>query len=144
MDAAVAIIRPIGPGRPCSPVRLTQDAYPCAGLVGKPARVNWREARARRPVMDKGLELRGYRLDLGVGVEHFVAHLTAPAGLLVSAERQCRVEHVVAVDPDGAGPDLLGQGVSLGDVPGPDAGAEAVLGIVGDGGDLVHVTARRR
>src|SRR5450755_4636919 len=77
------------------------------------------------------LKLGGDGLDLGVVVQHLVAHLTAPAGLLVAAERQRGVEHVVAVDPDRAGPELLGQGVRLGDVPGPDAGPEAVFAVVG-------------
>src|SRR6516225_12222823 len=49
----------------------------------------------------------GDGLDLGGGLEHLVAHLASPAGLLVPAERQCRVKHVVAVDPDAAGLDLL-------------------------------------
>ncbi len=53
-------------------------------------------------------EQRGDRLDLGVVVEDLVAHLASPAGLLVAAEWQRGVEDVVAVDPDGAGPDLLG------------------------------------
>jgi aldehyde dehydrogenase (NAD+) len=43
-----------------------------------------------------------------------MAHLAAPAGLLVPAERQGRVEDVVAVDPDRAGLDLLGQGIADG------------------------------
>src|SRR5580693_10038869 len=62
-----------------------------------------------------GLQLGGDRLDLGIGLEDLVPHLPAPAGLLVSAERQGRVEHVVAVDPHRAGPQLLGQRVRLGD-----------------------------
>jgi hypothetical protein len=55
-----------------------------------------------------------------------VAHLAAPAGLLVPAERQGRVEDVVAVDPDGPGAQLLRQGVGLGDVLGPDPGPSRV------------------
>src|SRR5450755_476114 len=51
-----------------------------------------------------GSELDGDRLDLGVGLENLVAHLAAPAGLLVAAERQGGVEDVVAVDPHSAGP----------------------------------------
>src|SRR5579864_6591278 len=88
------------------------------------------------------LQLRGDRLDFGVGMEGLVAHLAAPAGLLVPAERQCRVEHVVAVDPDGAGPELLSQGMRLGDVPGPDACAQAVLGVVRYRGDLIQIGKR--
>src|ERR1022692_207759 len=87
-------------------------------------------------------QLGGDGLYLGVVVEHLVAHFTSPAGLLVPAEGQRGVEHVVAVDPDGAGPELLRQGMRLGDVLGPDARAEAVLRVVGDGGDLVQVAER--
>jgi hypothetical protein len=71
-----------------------------------------------------------------------VAHLAAPAGLLVPAERQGRVEDVVAVDPDGPGAELLRQGVGLGNVLGPDPGPEAVTGVVRLGGDLVQAAER--
>src|SRR6204780_1968940 len=84
------------------------------------------------------LQLGGDGLDFGVGLEDLVAHLAAPAGLLVAAERQGRVEDVVAVDPDRAGPELLGQGVGLGDVLGPDPGTKAVDAVVRLGGDLVQ------
>src|SRR5207253_6049259 len=87
-------------------------------------------------------QLDRYRLDFGVGLEGLVAHLAAPAGLLAPTERQGRVEDVVAVDPDGPGADLLGQGVGLGDVPGPDPGAQAVAGVVRLGGDLVQAAER--
>src|SRR6202789_1615430 len=90
------------------------------------------------------LQLRGDRLDLGVCLESLVAHLAAPAGLLVAAKRQRGVEDVVAVDPDRARPQLLGQGVRLGDVLGPYARAEAFLGVVGGGGDVVERLERRR
>src|ERR1700728_4443802 len=120
---AVASIGRIRRGRTCRPESVTQYDYP---------------ERAAE------LKLRHYGLDLGVVVQDLVAHLTAPAGLLVAAERQRGVEHVVAVDPDRAGPQLLGQRVCLGDVAGPDAGPEAVLGVVRDGRDLVQVSERRR
>ena len=71
-----------------------------------------------------------------------MAHLAAPAGLLVPAERQRGIEHVVAVDPDRPGAKLLRQRVGLGDVPGPDPGPEAVAGVVRLGGDLVQATER--
>jgi hypothetical protein len=95
-----------------------------------PARTAKREPADRPPLpcyclpRHRCLQLRGHGLDLGVGLEDLVAHLAAPAGLLVAAERQGGVEDVVAVDPDGPGPELLGQGVGLGDVLGPDAGAQ--------------------
>src|ERR1700728_507967 len=120
---AVASIGRIRPGRTCRPESVTQYDYP---------------ERAAE------LKLRHYGLDLGVVVQDLVAHLTAPAGLLVAAERQRGVEHVVAVDPDRAGPDLLRHRVRLADVPGPDAGAEPVLRVVGDRGDLVQVLERSR
>src|SRR5689334_5540475 len=126
-------------------------AAPCAGPTHGHQRAGpalW--AARRHPLGINGRyrpelfrsELRGDRLDLGVGLQHLVAHLATPAGLLVPAERECRVEHVVAVDPHRAGPELLGQGVGLGDVPGPDARAEAVVGVVGLGRDLVEVAER--
>jgi len=40
------------------------------------------------------------RFDLGVELEDFAAHFTAPAGLLVSSKRQSRIKDVVAVNPD--------------------------------------------
>jgi hypothetical protein len=79
---------------------------------------------ARPPIGPAALQQRGNRLDLGVVVQDFVAHLAAPARLLVAAERKRGIEDVVAVDPDCAGPELLGEGVRLGDVPGPDAGSQ--------------------
>src|SRR5215471_14876064 len=77
-------------------------------------------------------------LDLGVGLQGLVAHLSSPAGLLVAAEGQRGVEDVVAIDPDGAGPEALGHRVGLGDVSGPDAGSQAVGGVVGGLGDVVE------
>ena len=51
----------------------------------------------------------GDRFDFGIIVKHFLAHLVAPARLFVAAERQRRVEHIVAVDPHGAGADAAGE-----------------------------------
>src|SRR5580704_16595024 len=61
------------------------------------------------------LELRADGLDLGVSLEGCVAHLTTPARLLVPTEWERSVEAVVAVGPDGAGPQLLRQRVRLRD-----------------------------
>src|SRR5580704_2119026 len=83
-------------------------------------------------------ELGADRFHFGVGLQGLVAHLPAPARLLVATEGQGGVEDVVTVDPDGAGPDLLGQGVGLGDVLGPDAGPQTVGAVVGHPGDLVE------
>src|SRR6266436_259204 len=67
------------------------------------------------------LQLRSDRLDFGVGLEDLVAHLAAPAG---------------------PGAKLLRQGVGLGDVLGPDPGAETVGAVVRLGGDLVQAAER--
>ena len=48
---------------------------------------------------NKPLEADTDGLDLGVVLQHLVAHLTPPAGLFVSAKGQGRVEDVVAIDP---------------------------------------------
>jgi len=49
--------------------------------------------------------------------------------LLVAAEGGCGVEDVVAIDPDGAGADAVGDGVGFGDVFGPYGGGQAGRGI---------------
>src|SRR5258708_20307402 len=48
---------------------------------------------------NKPLEADTDGLDLGVVLQHLVAHLTPPAGLFVSAKAQGRVEDVVAIHP---------------------------------------------
>ena len=52
-------------------------------------------------------------LVLGVVLQPFFAQLAAHARHLEAAERSGGVEHVVAVDPHGAGPQLIGQRVAL-------------------------------
>src|SRR4029077_3394905 len=64
-------------------------------------------------------------------LQDFVAHFATPAGLLVSAEGQCRVKDVVAVNPDRAGAELGGQAMRLRDVARPDSGGQAIGGGVG-------------
>ena len=87
--------------------------------------------REGRPEVQVRSEGGGDSFHFGVVVEHFLAHLAAPAGLLVTAERQRGVEHVVAIDPDRAGADAAGQLVRGAAVAGPDAGGEAVDRVVG-------------
>ena len=62
-----------------------------------------------------------------------MAHFAAPAGLLVAAEGQRRVENVVAVDPHGSGAQLVGHAVGFADVARPDAGGQAIHVVVGAG-----------
>ena len=65
--------------------------------------------------------------------------LAADAGLLVAAERRVRRIGVVAVGPDAAGLDGAAEAVGARAVAGPDAGAEAVERVVGDGERFVVV-----
>src|SRR5262249_50907687 len=58
---------------------------------------------------EHAVERRRDGLHLGVVVEDELAHFATPAGFLIAAERQRGVEHVVAVDPHGAGADALGE-----------------------------------
>src|ERR1700685_561367 len=64
-------------------------------------------------------------------LEHLAAHLAAPARLLVAAKGQRRVEDVVAIDPDRAGSQLIGDAMGTLDVAGPQARGQPVHGVVG-------------
>src|ERR1700677_4161414 len=74
-----------------------------------------------------------------VVAEHLVAHLAAPARLLVAAERQGCVVDVVGVNPDRAGADHLGGFDGFRDVLRPDARSKAIVRVVGSGRDLPRV-----
>src|ERR1700679_3197028 len=74
----------------------------------------------------------GDGLGLRVMLHHFLAHLAAPAGLLVAAERSSGVAVIMGVDAPRAGADLARHHVSRLQVPGPDAGGEAIFGVVGE------------
>ena len=61
----------------------------------------------------------GHGLGLDVAVQSSLAELAADTRLLVTAEGKLVVQHVVAVDPDGAGAELVGNldgGVQVGGV----------------------------
>src|SRR5665647_850943 len=78
-------------------------------------------------------------LRLAVMIEHHPVVLPADAGDLVTTERRtCRIR-VVAVRPDAARLDLAAHLVGPVPVAGPDAGAQAVEGVVGDGQRLLVV-----
>jgi hypothetical protein len=66
-----------------------------------------------------GSDTHADRFGLKIVLEDLAAHLAAPARLLVAAEGQRRVEDVVAIDPDRAGSQLIGDTVSTLDVAGP-------------------------
>ena len=79
---------------------------------------------------------------LGVEIEHFVAHLAAPAGLFVAAKGQRGVENIVAIDPDGARLQRGGDAMRFGNVARPNAGGQAVVGLVGAGDQFVGIGER--
>src|SRR5208282_3682216 len=83
------------------------------------------------------LHLKTDRLDLRVVLEHFAAHLTAPAGLLVSSEWQSRVEDTVTVDPDRSRLHCLGHPVCFADIFCPDCSSQTVRRVVHLGDNFV-------
>mmetsp|Transcript_21894 Transcript_21894/g.35117 ORF Transcript_21894/g.35117 Transcript_21894/m.35117 type:complete len:457 (+) Transcript_21894:138-1508(+) len=78
-------------------------------------------------------------LHFRVVLERVLALVPAPARLLVASERARHVEVVVAVDPNGARLELLGHGKRVADVPGADAGSEAVHRAVGAPNRLIVI-----
>src|SRR5580704_19715482 len=75
-------------------------------------------------------ELGDHGLGFEVVIERVVAHLPAPARLLVAAERHRGVEHAVAVDPHGARAQAVGGPVRLADIARPDPRRQAVARLV--------------
>ncbi len=63
----------------------------------------------------------------------------APAAVFDAAEGEARVGFDDAVDENGAGVDLGGEGLGAIGVACPDAGAEAVAGLVGESDGVVGV-----
>ena len=65
-------------------------------------------------------------------VEHrLLAEIVADAGILGAAEGQGGVQHIVDIDPDIAGLEPPDEAMDAADVARPDAGTEAIFGIVG-------------
>src|SRR5215470_9012830 len=84
------------------------------------------EAEFARRVADQQV------LGLLVVLEHHLVVLAADAGLLVAAEGRVRRVKVIAVRPHPAGLDGAAEAVGGVHVPGPDASAQPVQGVVGD------------
>src|SRR3954454_23737840 len=72
-----------------------------------------------------------HRFGFQIRVQGFAALLATPARLLVAAKWQRRVEHIVAVHPDGAGAKRRCHAMCSTDVATPDCGGEAVVAVVG-------------
>src|ERR1700733_13558608 len=85
------------------------------------------------------LESGRHRFNLGVVVQHLLAHLASPAGLLVTAEGERCVEDVMAIDPHRAGAQPLGHLVRQAAVACPHASSEAIDRVVGLLGDAVEI-----
>src|SRR5690606_10838820 len=85
-----------------------------------------------------------YALDLGVQLERVEPELAALARLLVAAERGCRIERMVRVDPDGPRLQSAGDAVRALHVPRPDPGGEPVDRLVGERNGLLLITERHR
>src|ERR1700690_93198 len=80
-----------------------------------------------------------------ITVQYRFAHFAAPTGLLVATERQCRVEDVVAIDPDGSSLYLRRQQVFLTDVTSPDTSREPIDAVIRLSDQiLVHLLERHR
>src|SRR3984885_13541123 len=75
-------------------------------------------ALARAPGASK-LDAHAHRLGLKIILENFAAHLTAPARLLIAAERHRSVEDIVAIDPNRTGAQLIRDAMRALDVAGP-------------------------
>lgn len=69
--------------------------------------------------------------------QHHLVVLAAESGLLVAAEWRVGGVGVVAVHPDTASLDSARNLEELMGISGPDAGAQAVLRVVGDGDGLL-------
>src|SRR5438445_11253265 len=75
-------------------------------------------------------DLQPYALHLRVQVERIAPELPPVAALLVAAKGRGRVEDVVAVDPHRPGAERARHPVRLAHVARPDAGGQAVRGVV--------------
>src|SRR5260221_5447321 len=84
-------------------------------------------------------EGHGDGLGLKIVLESLGTILATPAGLLVTAERQDGIEHMMTVEPDGARLDALGHLVRDAGVLRPDARGQAVLGVIGLSGQFVEL-----
>ena len=86
---------------------LARETKKIAGSRALPA-IELKRHPAHRTAVGVSVDCRALRLSqgcadrllLGVEIKGVMPHFTPPAGLLVAAKGQCRIEDVVAVDPD--------------------------------------------
>src|SRR5260370_23419255 len=80
-----------------------------------------------------------------IAVQYRFAHFAPPTGMIVTTERQRRVEDVVAIGPDGSGLYLRRQQVCLTDVTSPDTSREPIDAVIRLSDQiLIHVLERHR
>src|ERR1700680_3703962 len=104
-----------------------------------------RRSGVRSSPVELKLELDRDGFDVEIIVQYRFAHFAPPTGLLVTTERQCRIEYVVAVDPDGPSLELRRQSVRLTEVAGPDASRKPIDAVIRLSDQiLVHLRERHR
>jgi hypothetical protein len=116
MGIAEGVTGCTGPARLRRPVRRAQAAL--TGTLEK--------AEGLGAVADQEV------LGLAIVIEDHLVGLTAETRFLVTTEGSARGIQVIAVGPDASGLDAAAQTIGVRAVAGPDAGTEAIGGIVGD------------
>src|SRR5262249_46176600 len=96
-----------------------------------------------RPSSHELAELDRDSLRFWIVLKRRFAILAALAGHLETTEWCRRVDDMVAVDPHRAGLHFLRIKVSFVDVLGPNAGGQAVIGLVGSFDNLIHALERQ-
>jgi hypothetical protein len=71
------------------------------------------------------------RFDLRERVQSLQAHFPTPAGFAAPAKGHAGVEREVTIDPDQAGADLPREAMRPGAILRPDAGHQAIFGVIG-------------
>ena len=91
-----------------------------------------RAMRRRGDVVRALQDLHPHALDLRELLDRRAAERLAVAGELEAAVGHRRVDHLVRVDPHRPGAQRAARAVGPREVAGPDAGGQAVVGVVGD------------
>src|ERR1700728_3427680 len=88
-----------------------------------------------RPSLDQNAN----GLGLGVHLHRHAAVFAPHAGLLVAAEGHVRINQIVAADPHGARLDARNQAMRRRQIVRPDAGAQAIRGVIGSADHIVKI-----
>jgi len=84
-------------------------------------------------------KLRDDGLDLGILLQSVFTKLAPDSRLLETAEGSAGVEHVVAVDPDGAGTHTVRDRQGFFHIARPYGGGQAIFRVVGAGDDFIKI-----